>query len=109
MCLPILVAAHGLEIPSLAPVMPQGIFWLWLFGVGLWASISHMMMSFALKFAPSATLAPLHYLEIVTALILGYVIFSDFPNTLALVGTAIIVASGLYVFHREQVLERQNA
>ena len=109
MCLPILVAAHGLEIPSLAPVMPQGIFWLWLFGVGLWASISHMMMSFALKFAPSATLAPLHYLEIVTALILGYVIFSDFPNTLALVGTAIIVASGLYVFHREQVLERQHA
>jgi len=63
-------------------------------------------MTYALRYAPSATLAPLHYLEIVSALILGYLIFDDFPNLLALIGTGIIIGSGLYVIYRERVTSR---
>lgn len=103
MCLPIMVLADGSGIAPLDPIWPMGWNWLWLFGVGFWAAVSHMCMTYALKFAPSATLAPLHYCEIVTAVILGYLIFGDFPNRLTWIGIAIIVSSGLYIIHRERL------
>ena len=91
---------------TLDPVWPTGIFWAYLFGVGFFATIAHMMMTYALTIAPAATLAPLHYLEIITAAILGFYIFDDIPNGLALWGIVIIMASGLYVVHRERVTAR---
>jgi drug/metabolite transporter (DMT)-like permease len=101
-CVPLLIWADAAAIPTLTIVMPQGWAWLWLFGVGFWAAASHLCMTIALKFAPASTLAPIHYLEIVTAVVLGYAVFGDFPNALTLVGIAIIVASGLYIILRER-------
>lgn len=106
LCLPIMVLANGSGHPELDPIWPDGWNWLWLFGVGFWAAVSHMCMTYALKFAPSATLAPLHYSEIITAVILGYLIFGDFPNRVTWAGIAVIVASGLYVIHRERLAAR---
>jgi drug/metabolite transporter (DMT)-like permease len=108
LCLPILAVLAPLGVGSMQIVMPEGRFWLWLAGVGVAATVSHMMMTYALKFAPSATLAPLHYLEIVTAAALGYLVFSDFPNSLTWAGITIIVASGLYIIHRERAVARQR-
>lgn len=105
-CMPIMWLADGSAIPSLDPVMPEGVAWLWLFGVGFWAALSHMCMTYALKFAPSATLAPLHYTEIVAAVALGYLVFGDFPNPMTWAGITVIVASGLYVIHRERHVAR---
>ena len=109
LCLPIMALANGSGIASLDPIWPDGWNWLWLFGVGFWAAVSHMCMTYALKFAPSATLAPLHYSEIVTAVILGYLIFGDFPNRLTWVGIAIIVSSGLYIIHRERLTAKAKS
>ena len=106
LCLPLLAIFAPLAPMRL--VVPEGVFWFWLFGVGLAATVSHMMMTYALKFAPSATLAPLHYLEIVTAVALGYAVFGDFPNRLTWTGIAVIVASGLYIIHRERLADRQR-
>jgi drug/metabolite transporter (DMT)-like permease len=106
MCLPVMILANGSGIPSLDPIWPEGWNWLWLFGVGFWAAVSHMCMTYALKYAPSATLAPLHYSEIVTAVILGYLIFGDFPNSMTWAGIAVIVSSGLYIIHRERIAAR---
>jgi drug/metabolite transporter (DMT)-like permease len=103
LCLPVMLLADGSGITALDPIWPTGWNWLWLCGVGFWAAVSHMCMTYALKFAPSATLAPLHYFEIVTAVILGYLIFGDFPNRLTWIGIAIIVSSGLYIIHRERL------
>jgi drug/metabolite transporter (DMT)-like permease len=102
-CLPVMIAAEGSGIASLDPVWPAGLMWLWLTGVGFWAAISHMCMTYALKFAPSATLTPLHYSEIVVAVALGYLIFDDFPNPMTWAGIGIIVLSGLYIIHRERL------
>ena len=108
LCLPLLALAEGSGWTEFDPVTPMGIAWLWLFGVGFWAAISHLCMTYALKFAPSATLAPLHYLEIVSAVALGYAVFGDFPNPLTWAGIAIIVASGLYIIHRERATARRG-
>lgn len=105
---PLLFLFDGSGIGPLDAVMPSGVLWLWLFGVGFWAAVSHMCMTYALKFAPSATLAPLHYLEIVAAVALGYLIFGDFPNVLTWAGIVVIVSSGLYIIHRERLSARQK-
>lgn len=104
LCLPVLLLGDG----ALGLVMPQGVAWFWLFGVGLAATVSHMFITYALRFAPSATLAPLHYLEIVSAVALGYLVFGDFPNALTWMGIAIIASSGLYIIHRERLAHGQG-
>lgn len=101
-CLPVLFLADGTGLFSLDPVMPQGWAWAWLFGVGFWAAASHMCMTLALKYASASALAPIHYLEIVTAVVLGYLVFGDFPNWLTWVGIAIIISAGLYIILRER-------
>ncbi len=106
LCLPVMLLADGTGWPEFDPIMPQGILWLWLFGVGFWAAVSHMCMTYALKYAPSATLAPLHYSEIVVAVALGYAVFGDFPNAMSWAGIAVIVSSGLYIIHRERLAAR---
>jgi drug/metabolite transporter (DMT)-like permease len=103
-CVPILSLTGGGGIAHLDPVWPQGLAWAWLFGVGFWAAASHLCMTFALKFAPASSLAPIHYLEIIMAVSLGYLIFNDFPTALTWVGIAIISASGLYIIHRERTV-----
>ncbi len=105
-CAPLLALGTATGEPSTTFVLPQGIFWLWVFCVGLASAVSHMAITYALKFAPSSTLAPLHYLEIVTATLFGYLVFGNFPNALTLGGIGVIVTSGLYVIHRERVTAR---
>ena len=107
MCLPVLGLAEGTGHDLLDSVWPEGLVWLYLLGVGFFATLSHMMMTYALSLAPSATLAPLQYLELPVATLLGYLVFSDFPNRLTLTGIAIIIGAGLYMIHRERVTARQ--
>ncbi len=107
LCLPVLVLAEGTGSELLDPVWPEGRAWLWLLGVGFFATLSHIMMTYALSLAPSSTLAPLQYLELPVAALLGYLVFRDFPNGLTLTGIAIIIGAGLYMIHRERVTARQ--
>lgn len=107
LCVPVMVLARGTGSELLDPVWPEGIVWSWLFAVGFFATVSHMMMTYALSLAPSATLAPLQYLELPVATLLGYLVFGDFPNALTLTGIAIIIGAGLYMIHRERITARQ--
>ena len=106
-CIPVLLLAQGSGSDLFDPVWPTNIAFLWLLGAGFFATVSHMMMTYALSLAPSATLAPLQYFELPVATIFGYLVFSDFPNKLSLLGIAIIISAGLYMIHRERVLARQ--
>ncbi|QIE43274.1 DMT family transporter (plasmid) [Rhodobacteraceae bacterium SC52] len=107
MCLPVLLLADGTGHALFDPVWPEGVAWLWLLGAGFFATVSHMMMTYALSLAPSATLAPLQYLELPVATLLGYWVFGDFPNALTLTGIAVIIGAGLYMIHRERVTARK--
>ncbi len=106
-CIPALIVAQGSGSDLFDPVWPTDIALLWLLGAGFFATVSHMMMTYALSFAPSATLAPLQYFELPVATLFGYLVFNDFPNTLSLLGIAIIIGAGLYMIHRERVAARQ--
>ena len=50
-------------------------------------------------------LAPLHYTMLLWAVIFGWAFFGDVPGTRILLGSAIIVLAGLFIFHRQKVVE----
>ncbi len=89
-------------------VMPQGIAWVWFAAIGAFSFVTHGMIVKAFEHAPAAVLAPFGYLEIVSATALGYLVFGDFPDRPTWVGIALIVASGLYIVHRERVNGRSR-
>lgn len=101
--LPVLWLMNGSGNPVLDPIMPDLRFALYLLGTGLAATTAHVFISYAFTWAPAAVLAPLGYFEIVTATILGWLVFHDFPDRLTFLGVAIIVASGLFVLWRERL------
>lgn len=53
-----------------------------------------------------SVVAPFRYTAMLWALLLGYLVWGDVPNLLAWFGIALLVGSGLYIFHREQVRRR---
>ena len=67
-------------------------------------SLGHYFLIAAHRLAPAAALASFVYSEIVWAIALGYLVFGNWPHRWTLVGCAIIVASGLYMLHRERKL-----
>lgn len=82
---------------------PVGTDWMLLVMLGGLGTGAHLLMTWSLRFAPSATLAPMQYLEIPVATFVGWLIFKDLPNGLAAVGIAITVAAGLYIIYRERI------
>jgi S-adenosylmethionine uptake transporter len=97
-------SAAGFSILDL--VWPTQHQWLLLAGVGIIATICHLMIVHAFKRAPASVLAPFSYLEIVSATLLSYLVFQDVPNAWKWLGISIIVGSGLYVWWRERMVAR---
>ncbi len=86
-----------------APDLPESLL---LLTIGVVGTVAHLLMTWSLRFAPSATVAPVQYLEIPFATIMGYVIFRDFPNGLAMIGIVITMAAGLYILNRERQIAK---
>ncbi len=97
-----LLLASPLGLPEMVAVLPLGAEWLQLLGIGAISFVAHGLVVYAFRHAPAAVLAPLNYLEIVSATALAYWVFGDFPAPPVWLGIAIIVACGLYIANRER-------
>ena len=74
---------------------------------GAMGSFGHYLLIAAHRLAPAAVLSPFIYTEIVLVIALGFLVFGDVPNRWTLTGAAIVVASGLYILHRERQVRRK--
>ena len=106
---PLLLLTQSSGIFALTFKDPTGMEWFLLLAIGLLGTLAHLLMTWSLRYAPSATLAPMQYLEIPVATSIGLIIFSDFPNGLALVGICVTIAAGLYIVLRERAIARMEA
>jgi S-adenosylmethionine uptake transporter len=75
---------------------------LLLLGVG--AAACFLMITRALALAPASLLAPFQYSAILWAAMFGWLIWQDVMTPRIILGNAILVASGLFVFYRERRL-----
>lgn len=101
-CAILLFIGDGSGSDLFDPVMPVGSAWFYVAGVGAMAAIAGIFGVYAYRAAPASTLAPLQYLEIVSATIFAWLVFGDFPDALKWLGITIIVASGFYILWRER-------
>ncbi|MTI03765.1 DMT family transporter [Roseibium sp. RKSG952] len=106
MLLPLLLIGTGAGIWELSLIVPAGeTHWL-LIAIGVLGTVAHLLMTWSLRYAPSATLAPMQYLEIPVATLIGWMIFHDLPDGLAAIGILITICAGLYVILRERANAR---
>jgi drug/metabolite transporter (DMT)-like permease len=70
--------------------------------LGIVSLIAIICVNRSLAVAPASAVVPYQYTMIVWAVIFGYVVFRNVPETQTLVGAAIIVGAGLFIFFREQ-------
>ncbi|MEI9804328.1 MAG: DMT family transporter [Pseudolabrys sp.] len=69
--------------------------------LGAVAMVAHVCINRALKLAPASVVVPYQYTTIIWAILLGYFFFGDIPGPAVLIGAAIIIAAGIYIFVRE--------
>lgn len=97
----------GLVVTSVllpfAWVAPQTGDWMLMAVMGVVSAAGHYCVILASESAPTPLLAPLAYVEIISATLLGYFIFADLPDRMTWIGIAIIVASGIVIAWREKV------
>jgi len=74
--------------------------WFVLFAMAAVAGLGEILVIKALEVAEAAVVAPMHYTIIIWATVYGYFIFHQLPDRWTLLGTAIIVAAGLYTLER---------
>ncbi|MBN8951948.1 DMT family transporter [Rhizobium sp. 60-20] len=102
-----LLAGSSAGIADFEPSLPGSALGLVLLLIlGSISGYAHMLVVRAFRLAPLSLLAPFQYFEIISATVLGYAIFGDFPNFSKWIGIAIIVGSGLFIIWRERVQSR---
>ena len=62
----------------------------------------------SLKLAPASVVVPYQYSMIVWAVMFGYFVWGDVPQRATVIGAAIIIGAGIYIFWREQKLGREE-
>ena len=83
----------------------NGFTWALLVILGTFGAAGHYLFILAYRNAPASSLAPFVYSQLVAATGIGYVVFGDLPDTWTIAGAAIIIASGIYLVHRESVVK----
>ena len=85
---------------------PQSWFtWVLLAATGVFGGVGHWILIIAHRYAPASLLAPFSYTHILWMTLAGYLVFGHLPGMWTGVGALIVIASGLYVFHRERVVK----
>jgi drug/metabolite transporter (DMT)-like permease len=69
---------------------------------GLFGGFGHYLLVRGHRLAPASTLAPFIYTQMVWTSTLGFLVFGDVPHFWTVVGSIVVVASGLYLLHYER-------
>jgi drug/metabolite transporter (DMT)-like permease len=73
----------------------------WLILCGLFGGTGQLMMTYSYRYGEPSMLAPFDYIAMVWAMLLGWFLFGEMSETLVLVGSAVVIVSGLFIAWRE--------
>ncbi len=100
--IPVVLMAPTVPFYGSMPESP--LQWTVLLSLGIYGGLGHWLLIHAYRRASTSALAPYPYLQMVWMVGLGYLVFGDLPDRWTVGGAMIIVASGLYIVHRERQL-----
>ena len=89
--------------------------WIWptpyealLFAIlGLSGGVANLLLTQSYRLADASLVSPIKYLSLVVAVVAGYLIFSEIPKSMTLLGASLIVVSSFIIFRREATLKKQ--
>jgi drug/metabolite transporter (DMT)-like permease len=82
--------------------------WLILLALGTFGGFGQICLTASLRYAPVSAVVPFDYLQLLWAVLLGWLVFADQPPATTWIGAAVISASGLYTVYREHRLGREK-
>ncbi len=98
----------------MAVLMPAHYVPLQLFDLGalalmaMMASVASLFIILAYKTGEAAVVAPMHYSQMIWAIVYGFFFFDELPDQITMLGSAIIIGSGIYVVFREGRMKASN-
>ena len=106
-------SAVGVVVMScIAPFVwtaPDATAWALMIATGTFFGFGHYLLIRAFEIAPVSTLSPFLYTQIIWVTLLSIFIFEQVPDAISMTGAAIVIASGLYIWHRETRERRKPA
>lgn len=94
---------YGVFLPwSLNGPAPTTLELLLFVSVGVSAGLGHFLYTAAFRHAPASLLAPMNYLQLLWAGLLGWIVFNHVPDRLSLIGMGVIAASGVLLAIRSR-------
>jgi len=82
---------------------PNASQWTILILLGVFNGLGQYLVIRAFMLASASSLAPFSYRIIIWSMLIGLIVFTSFPDGITLIGTAILIAAGLYMWYREKV------
>jgi drug/metabolite transporter (DMT)-like permease len=101
------VLGAPLALPEWVTPQSAGV-WLMLLSLGVLGGTGHYLFILAYRAAPASSLAPFLYLQLISMVSFGWLVFGDVPDGYTLSGAALVVASGVYLVHRERVVGKTD-
>jgi drug/metabolite transporter (DMT)-like permease len=95
------IAGHFSGMASLRIALPDWTIIAKCAVVSLSASTAHWLIFLGTTKASAADIAPMTYVQLLVAMVLGIAIFGDWPDLTSLVGSAIIIGAGLFLWHQK--------
>jgi drug/metabolite transporter (DMT)-like permease len=98
-----MAAVGALVMSCQAPFVwiPPGAFdWAMLVLLGLVGSVGHFLFILAFRAAPASLLQPFHYMALLWATLIGWLVFGDLPDGWTVAGGLVIAGSGIYAILR---------
>ena len=83
--------------------------WLILIALGLSGGLGQLFLTSSLRFAPVSAVVPFDYVQLLWAVLFGWLLWDTRPPATTWAGAAVIIASGLYTIYREHRLGRDRA
>ena len=75
--------------------------WAGLLALGILGGLGHYLVARALALAAASIISPFHYVQLVWAASVGYLVFGDVPSGFTWLGAAVIIGSGLFIAVKE--------
>ncbi len=75
-----------------------------LVALGVLGGLAHILLTESYRYAMASAVAPFDYSSMLWAVLLGYWLFGELPETLIYVGASIVAGAGLFVIWRERQL-----
>ena len=75
--------------------------------MGLCGSIANLLLTQSYRLAEASLVTPIKYLSLVFAIVFGFLIWSEIPKILTLLGATLVILSSLIIFVRESQLKKQ--